>query len=149
MGFNDRAIARSNQFRIVDNIFCHFEHYDLFFLQFQKKSPAASGAEAATEDNSTTPLPIAGAYDEAAAGEAYEHKSASEDAAAAAKAASKAEGVAAKKRRLDEAGTILKPSSPFLTSSTGAAVPGMSLDDKPAAATTAAAGPVVKKPRQD
>jgi S-adenosylmethionine decarboxylase len=147
MGFNDRTIARAGDFRIVDNIFCHFEHYDLFFLQFQKKTGAGVSA-AGEEDNSTTPLPLVTAEDDdecktAAAGAAKPVPVAASAAAEAAEAAADAPaaataaeghllavpGTAQKKRRLDEAGTILKPSSPFMSGAVGGALPpGLSLE---------------------
>lgn len=106
-GFSDRVIARSGNFRIVDNIFCHFEHYDLFFLQFQKLATDDAAAAVIEEDNSTTPLPLPFA--------------AAADAAAAATTTTAAAAAESKKRRLDEAGTILKPSSPYMSGNAGGA----------------------------
>ncbi len=45
-GFDDAAIATKNGFRVIDDIFSHLEHYNIFFQQYQKvQGPMSPGAD--------------------------------------------------------------------------------------------------------
>lgn len=51
-GFNANEIAQAGGFRATDDILCHFEHYDLFFLQYKASgtSPTRTDDEVVGED---------------------------------------------------------------------------------------------------
>lgn len=43
-GFDDLSIASTNAFRIIDDIFTHLEHYDIYFQQYIKNGPLSPSA---------------------------------------------------------------------------------------------------------
>ncbi len=40
-GFDTTKIVEQANFKVTDDIFCHFEHYDLFFMQYTKSKPSS------------------------------------------------------------------------------------------------------------
>lgn len=132
-GINRSQLVATTPFKVVDDISCRFEHYDLSFLQLEKgavlspnsaaalaaacsataapASASSAPAIAATSSSSSSSTTVAGSCAAAAA------------AVSAAACASAAERVqhhplpglaAATKRRLDEDGILKTPASPFL-----------------------------------